>query len=74
MQIADAGARREIREQRLCVLRVAERRLAGDLEAPRERASMDVRPGLRIVAVHLDDFGLDVRRDQRALRSACRDR
>src|SRR6202171_6109390 len=68
MQVADAGLFGEIRQQRRRIARVAERVLAGELEALGELPSPRVRPRSRFVAVYLDHFGFDVRGDQRARR------
>ena len=71
MQIANAGARREIGEQRFHILRVAERCFAGELEAARKSSTVDIGPRFSVVAVDFDDFGLDVCRDQRGRRVRC---
>jgi hypothetical protein len=51
---------------------VAERRLARQLQPLRDVPAVHVGPGLRLVAIDLDDFGLDVR-GQQALRRVGRD-
>src|SRR5512132_918203 len=61
VQVADAGMRCEVGKQRRGVGRIAERRLAGDLESRRERAAARLRPRLRRFTIHLDALGLDVR-------------
>src|SRR5207249_1221096 len=68
VQIADARARREVGEQRLCIRRVAKRCFSRKLEAVRKPPSMNGRPRLRVVAVDLDDFRFNVRCDERARR------
>ena len=70
MQVSDAGVRREIGEQGRRVVRVAEGGFTGELEARGERAPARLRPRLRRFAVHLDDFGLDVLREERPRRVA----
>src|SRR5579864_1638966 len=60
VEIPHAGVRREIGEQRRCIGRIAERRLAGELEAMGQRASPRLGPSPGSVPVHLDDLRLDV--------------
>src|SRR5689334_7630330 len=50
VQVAHAGVRGEIGKQRRGVVGIAERRLAGELEALRERASTRLGPCLRRLA------------------------
>src|SRR5689334_20119497 len=65
VQVAHARVRREIGEKRRRVVRIAERRLAGELETRRERAPARLGPRLRRFAIDLDDFGLDMMGKQR---------
>src|SRR6266542_4979068 len=51
VQVANARRVRKRVEQRLRVERVAERRLAGELDPLGQRATLRVAPGARIVAV-----------------------